>query len=177
MVQCKTCSVELVIGENWSPSRAKRNTRSCQGCLREYNRQWRKDNPEKVRARHLDGRQAASYARHYYGNLEKMAAKGREQRSRPEAKAKSAQRSMARYAKKKNLTPANADKAAIQAFYDLANLMTAKTGRPYHVDHIKSLDQGGFHHQDNLVVMYGPLNQSKGAQHWPWLTWFNSPPD
>lgn len=70
-------------------------------------------------------------------------------------------------------TPNDADRAKIASFYDMANRITRITGTPYHVDHIEALANGGLHHHDNLVVMRGDLNQSKGATDWPWLKWFN----
>lgn len=49
MKQCRKCSVELVEGENWYPSQARRNSRICKQCQKEYVRQWQADNPERYR--------------------------------------------------------------------------------------------------------------------------------
>jgi hypothetical protein len=37
----------------------------------------------------------------------------------------------------------------------------------WHVDHIKSLVDGGLHHPNNLVAIPPPMNLSKGGQSWP----------
>ena len=132
----------------------------------EITRQWHERNREHVRARQKAyvaanpgvGRQAkAEWAKR---NPDKVRAQTAKRRAR-----------------RKDLTPPDADMVKIREFYTLAETLTRVTGKPYHVDHIKSLKVGGPHHQDNLVVMAAPLNLAKGAQHWPWLTWFNAPSD
>ena len=42
--------------------------------------------------------------------------------------------------------------------------MTKMTGRTYHVDHVVPLAKGGLHHENNLVVMRGDINQRKAAR-------------
>lgn len=49
------------------------------------------------------------------------------------------------------------------------------TGRPYHVDHVIPIARGGKHHEDNLVVMFGPANESKGDKIIPALIRFFTP--
>ena len=68
---------------------------------------------------------------------------------------------------KKNATPPDADKEAIQAFYDQAVRMSALLGVPYEVDHIVPISKGGLHHQDNLVIMLRSANRRKSAKMLP----------
>lgn len=62
----------------------------------------------------------------------------------------------------KNLMPDNADKKAIQKFYDEAKRLTIETSVKYEVDHIKPISKGGLHHQDNLRVITFTENRKKG---------------
>ena len=62
----------------------------------------------------------------------------------------------------KNLTPIDADKKAIQFFYDRAKQLTELTGVKYEVDHIIPISKGGLHHQDNLQVLMWLDNRRKG---------------
>lgn len=73
-------------------------------------------------------------------------------------------------AKKRKATPAWADLATMQLFYDLADLLTVETGEPYEVDHIVPLRSDivcGLHNQFNLAVLPRADNRSKGNRHWP----------
>ena len=47
--------------------------------------------------------------------------------------------------------------------YVLSRLLTAKTGIPHEVDHIKPLCAGGVHRHWNLSVMPMSSNRKKGA--------------
>jgi len=66
------------------------------------------------------------------------------------------------------------DEAKIAAVYALANLLTARFGRPYHVDHIVPLAKGGLHHENNLVAMRGDYNSAKKDKIVPTLISFFS---
>lgn len=98
------------------------------------NRQWKKANPDKVRA----------------------------------------QKSKRRAVKREAYDP-SADPKAIEAIYTLRHRMEAITGLQYHVDHVIPLARGGKHHQDNLVVMFGPANEAKGDKIIPSLIRFFTP--
>jgi hypothetical protein len=78
-------------------------------------------------------------------------------------------------------TPRWADPKKIAAIYAEAYRLTKERGEPYHVDHIVPL-QGpiakygpfrgerlvyGLHCEDNLRVLRGVENQSKGNRYWP----------
>jgi hypothetical protein len=64
-------------------------------------------------------------------------------------------------ARKYSQTPLNADKAIIGKYYQRAEELGKLTGVKYHVDHIKPLNKGGLHHQDNIQVIPEYDNCSK----------------
>lgn len=202
MVVCRKCSVELVVGDNWAEGNARKSAKICRPCQAAYNREYREKNKgpiqqrrreyfeanaevirERDRLRYEDFQRKESSAKrgraHYERNRPAVLTRASAwKKANPEKSALSARSySARRRAWKIDQTPPDADDGKIEAFYALAATLTKATGQQYHVDHIKSLKAGGLHHQDNLVVMTAPLNLSKGAQHWPWLTWFNSPSD
>lgn len=50
MKHCRECGVELVVGENWYSSQAKRNNRICKECHKAYVRMWQATNYSRHRA-------------------------------------------------------------------------------------------------------------------------------
>lgn len=67
-------------------------------------------------------------------------------------------------------TPIWADHVTIAAVYRACAATTRSTGIPHHVDHIVPLQSKvvcGLHVADNLQIIVGRENQSKGARHWP----------
>jgi hypothetical protein len=52
------CGATLVVGENWWPSYAKRNNRTCRGCAAANTAAWRAANPEKSKASYTTWRAA-----------------------------------------------------------------------------------------------------------------------
>jgi hypothetical protein len=122
-----------------------------------------KYDPEKIK----------EYQRSYYiSNKEKLKARirAREIRLRDELRPYHAARRMQRIAREKQATPSWADSKAIRAFYVESARRSADTGVQHHVDHIVPL-QGktvcGLHVENNLQVMPGGENQSKGNRWWP----------
>jgi len=119
-----------------------------------YAAAYRQENKESMDAYQVVYRQenkesAAAYnARWCKANSDKCAAK----------KAK-------RRAKKLNQTPPDADFKLIEEFYKEARHLTETTGVSHHVDHIKPLDLGGLHHQDNLQVLTAEENLRKGNKY------------
>lgn len=66
--------------------------------------------------------------------------------------------------------PAWADHLAIAAVYRVCAATSRSTGIPHHVDHIVPLQSKavcGLHVADNLQIIVGRENQSKGARYWP----------
>ncbi len=161
MDRCRRCEVELVPGDNWPPSHRRWGKFHCRPCI------------AGVRYANIDARRAKD-REWSQKNRARKAATNRVWRA--ENRERCRQHCAAYEARKRSQSDPAADQTKIQAVYDLAATLSRVTGKPFHVDHIQSLASGGFHHEDNLVVMAGPLNQSKGAQHWPWLVWFNQPP-
>lgn len=70
----------------------------------------------------------------------------------------------------KGATPPWFDKVLVEEAYHLAQLRTKATGFQWHVDHIVPLQSTivcGLHTIENLQVIPGALNISKGNRHWP----------
>lgn len=75
-----------------------------------------------------------------------------------------------RRAQQLKATPSWADPVLILAFYEEAQRITLETGVIHHVDHMVPLQSTrvcGLHTQDNLCVMAGADNISKGNRRWP----------
>lgn len=82
----------------------------------------------------------------------------------------SAADSAARRARLLDATPAWANKFFMREAYRLAGLRTLLLGYPWHVDHIvplKSKFVCGLHVENNLRVIPGVENMSKGNRQWP----------
>jgi len=140
---------------------------------RQYVKQWRTANPEKMRAYNLKAREwnrthrekmreidvawrtanpekrRASYERWRVANPEKMAAKEGRRRSRKMLTAE--------VLTKEELT-------AITEIYRQCRLMTKLSGIQYHVDHKIALSNGGKHHPENLQLLPAMENLKKGAR-------------
>jgi hypothetical protein len=56
------------------------------------------------------------------------------------------------------------EKARLLEFYDLARARTFQTGVRWEVDHIIPLSKGGRHHPNNLQILLGKANATKGAR-------------
>jgi hypothetical protein len=125
----------------------------------EYSLKWRKTYPEKrrqsvkkYRASHLD-QEKAFRVKWVAANKDKLAAKAAKRR-----------------ALKFQATPSWVDWEKVLALYSDAQTRTAETGKPYHVDHIVPLKSDivcGLHWHENMKVIPGIENLSKGNRHWP----------
>lgn len=76
-----------------------------------------------------------------------------------------AQRTMKRYARKVNATPAWADQRKIETIYAIANFLTQRTGVRYQVDHVYPImgkTSCGLHVPENMRVVTATANQQKG---------------
>lgn len=72
--------------------------------------------------------------------------------------------------RKRQAIPGWANEFFIEEAYHLAQLRSAMTGFVWHVDHIVPLTSPivcGLHTHDNLQVIPGVLNISKGNRYWP----------
>lgn len=127
--------------------------------LLERCRNWARDNPEKRRISRENWNNA---------NRERIARVGaswvRKNRDKVSA-------SWARYhAAKLRAIPKWANQFVIGEAYHLAKLRTKILGYPWHVDHIVPLISKkvcGLHVENNLQVIPGSLNMSKGNRTWP----------
>ena len=107
----------------------------------EYNRNFYNDDPEKrLRLKR------ESYIR----NRDKVRAKGNQRQALRRAK----KRSTAKHS--------NANETSIQYMYNLSEVLTLLYNAKYHVDHIIPLSKDGIHHEDNLQIVLGTDNLSKG---------------
>lgn len=146
----------------------------CKPCYNSWRREWRRNNPDLVkaaieRAKARDPERFKRYDRQsYWRHRDKRIAKSR--RWNIENKEAFAAREAARRSIQKSATPAWADWGAIEAFYVDASRLTEATGVLHHVDHIvplKSKIVCGLHVPWNLRVVTAFENQSKNNRHWP----------
>ena len=125
----------------------------------EVSRNWRLANP---------GKQARSSRAWRLANPGRDAAYGAEyKKQNPDKSAASTAR---RRATKAQATPLWADKEAMNKIYTEAQACSSMTGVLCHVDHIvppKSKIVCGLHCEDNLQILPGGDNVSKGNRHWP----------
>lgn len=70
-------------------------------------------------------------------------------------------------ARKLSLASPDANQKLITAIYATAKRISRCTGISFHVDHIKPLARGGLHHEKNLQILPGMINQRKGAKWAP----------
>ena len=112
--------------------------------VRETNRRWRKQNSE--RQRELTRRWGQQNSHKIRANTNR------------------------RRANKKQATPSWADHAAINSVYAEVVKLEKETKIKYHVDHIYPLQSDymcGLHVAENLQILPGPENLSKGNRTWP----------
>jgi len=159
---CRVCGVELVVGENWYPSRAPRRDYICKQCDAEKSRRWREANPEKTR----------EYSHRYReAHPEKARENGRRwQKANPE---KTRERCRRHHARKCNTTIKPVDERAV---YELNGHMCIYCGAAddLQLDHVIPLAWGGAHCEENLVVACRSCNSSKGAR--PLEEWLQTQP-
>jgi hypothetical protein len=132
--------------------------------------------------------QRSNVAREYYAeNKDRICARGRAWRKcnpertfeyfRAYGKANPGKRSALgakRRASKLQATPAWFEKEAVAAIYEESILRSKQDEIVYHVDHIVPLRSKfvcGLHCLDNLEIIPGKENLSKGNRHWPGKEW------
>jgi hypothetical protein len=123
-------------------------------------RAWRKKNPTQVTTlrRAWRKKNPARMAEHQAAYKKKYSAK---------VNASTAMRR----AQQLQATPAWANQGYIEDVYRKAAIFTKRDGTPWHVDHIvplKSPRVCGLHCEDNLQVLPGVENLTKGNRHWPY---------
>lgn len=145
----------------------------CKHCTRAASSAWQKQNPDKANARlrafHARApRRNAEYNRAYYAknsDTQRVRIRTYQRENRATVNAWAAKRRAA----KLQATPAWTNFTAIQQWYDLAELMTVRTGFKWHVDHVVPLQSElvcGLHWEGNLQVLPVSDNLSKGNRHW-----------
>ena len=118
-------------------------------------------------------RRLEKQARYAAENPEQIIANNRKQspkRNSPEGRAKSRMYRGQRRAAELQRTPVWADPDRIDEIYRTAADVSAETGMPHHVDHVIPLqgkNVSGLHHQDNLLIVPGAENLSKGNRFEP----------
>lgn len=151
---------------NW---KARKHAAKNRQRLREKNAKWRAENPEKQAQsgknwRDKNKERVRETNQNYYKNnkdQEKDRARRWAENNPDRKRANNATRRAARI----NRTPAWADPDRIDEIYRTAAEVSAETGIPHHVDHVMPLqgsNVSGLHHQDNLLIVPGPENLSKG---------------
>jgi len=166
MKQCNKCNVNLIVGENWSASRASKNQKSCKSCEVEKTRLWKKNNPEKLKSQRKRHRQTNNYKKAKKLDILKNPEKYKEQRKRYKQKNPGIINALKakRRAIKLNATPSWFEKDKIAILYEKAKWLESITGLKYHVDHIIPL-QGdnvcGLHVWANLQILEASINIAK----------------
>lgn len=61
MKSCRVCGAELLLGENWLESAARRSDYSCRSCRNEQSRKWKETNPEKTAEIQRNSKMKAMY--------------------------------------------------------------------------------------------------------------------
>jgi hypothetical protein len=146
---------------------------NCAECLKEYKRNWAKNNPEETKLRKKKTYQKnietiKKYSRYYY---QKNAEEKREY-TRQWKKANPEKRNAMeakRKASKMQRTPIWANQSEITMWYEVAEVLS-RSGIKFHVDHVVPL-QGktvsGLHVENNMQILPAYINISKHNQ-WNW---------
>lgn len=153
--KCSKCDTVKSLDQFYADPTGKYGKMSyCKLCRSKQASDWRRKNPEKVKAintRHKENNPkayASYYKKHKTKNPGKTALDSANRRANMEGA-------------KVNLTPE--DKEKIKEFYWLAKDLEIISGQKYHVDHIVPISRGGKHHWSNLQILPKDLNLKKGA--------------
>lgn len=134
--------------------------------IAEKSKQWREDNPDRVKAQYrYNSEKSKKWSQNNPDKISK-----RNKRYRQNNPGKTNAHTAKRRAAKLKRTPPWADMKAIEAVYEEARALQESTGTPYHVDHIYPL-QGetvsGLHVDYNLRAVPAKVNMSKGNRFGP----------
>ena len=171
--KCRKCDVELVVGDNWSPSFAQQGTRTCRTCVSTYNKAWYAANRARAYANKQawravnKGRESANKKAWYEANKARPRANNKAwyEANVEKAHAVAAVHRAVRCGA--TLPPGQAIADAAEAcshIYTEARRLTTETGLAHHVDHIVPCADGGLHAPENLQVVPAYINIRKHAQ-------------
>ena len=160
-LSCKECDKKRV--SKWAkdnPERANEKSRESNkrypDRVREYQKRWRKANPNSRSAQ--------------WPKLNPEKQKARTARWVKNNPAKNAAKAARRRASMRLAIPSFANPSLIAEIYELANMKTRQTGIVHEVDHIVPLQSPivcGFHVESNLMVIPRTKNRSKHNRTWP----------
>lgn len=171
--KCGKCDVELVVGDNWTPSLVQRGERTCSTCVCAQSKAWRAANKKHVRAYNKaryaanpESKRARNRAWHSANNT-RSRANNKAWYARNLEKAHALRRAHDAVRRGATLplgqTVVDAAKAC-EHIYTEARRLTAETGLAHHVDHIVPCADGGLHAPENLQVVPAYINIRKQAQ-------------
>ncbi|KKN59903.1 hypothetical protein LCGC14_0537280 [marine sediment metagenome] len=137
---------------------------------KEYRKQYHLDHKEKynefMKQRYQNNKERENKrGREYYQNsLEKCKEYMKQYaKNNPD---KACANSAKHRAAKRNQTPANASMSEINKIYSICAYMNSiSINCKWHIDHIKPLDKGGLHHQDNLQILDAIANIKKSNKY------------
>lgn len=143
---------------------------NCTKCVAEKAKEWRKNNPEKVKNHHRKWRKnnpdvIKSLSEEYYKkNHEKIRIYSKKwNKKNPEKVAVIWAR---RRALKRNALDTTVPKEIFFEIEKLRNDIVAATGIDHHTDHFIPLAKGGIHTPSNLRIIPAVVNQKKHTQIW-----------
>ena len=177
MKKCRECGVELVEGENWYPSRAKKYDYICIECHGEHKRQYRQEHHEECVTRrrqryegHQEGERERSHQWREANPNKKRESNRQWAKANPDKVRENCRR---RRARKNGVTVEPVDEAAI---YERDGHMCIYCGATENLelDHIVPLASGGAHCEDNLVVACLSCNRGKYTK--PLEEWLQTQP-
>lgn len=129
--------------------------------IKKYEKEYREKNKEIIRIRQKEWRSNNCEYFKIHNEENKDRKKKLNKIWKKENKDKVNHYTNLRRARKKKLTPKDADLELIAKYYKKCKEISIKTNIEYNVDHIIPLAKGGLHHQDNLQIIPAEINQKK----------------
>lgn len=158
MKKCRQCGVELMEGENWYPSLAKKNSRICIECKKAGQHQWREEHPDYQSSWRKRNREYVREYQRQYRQAHLVEHRASQHRRR---------------ACENGATSGPVDEAAIFE-RDGMCMYCGATHKKLTLDHIVALSNGGPHCVDNVVAACGQCNRSKYTK--PLEEWLRTQP-
>lgn len=182
---CNKCNKELPLTGEYFQTDKGRYSNPCKECRRELRREWRKNNPEKVKAlkkRYYEKNRDkiiarnAEYVKKNPGVRKAWAEKNRWRFEEYSKRYKEYQRQW-RQANKEHIRLKAARRRLLNGHpydkkIDISDLLEdmgcgickMRIDGPYHIDHIMPLKHGGSHTRENLQLAHPMCNLRKGAK-------------